>query len=406
MKLYFIGMFLFDALSDEMKKQTGILEGIDANFKTANAEAKRANDEVVKLRGEYAAEVKKINEDMAAKKETLEKIKEAVDELQAKAGRIIETQQKTVTNARIEIAKKLEQEHTETLSKKAIKSGKWFDIEQKTVGNMTASANLTGAVVATYNTTPAVRGRQLVHYRDLVRTVPSATGLWKFYKQNIPAGEGSVTFQTTHGNAKTQLDYDLTETNVTCEFLAGYTRVARQMLQDLPFLQSFINDELIEDYLRTESFNGFDSLGNGGGATGSNTTSASVTVEKIIDYIANIMQRDYMPTAVVCRPAVWASIIKTKPNDYSVPGGVTISPSGDIMIVGIPIVACTTNALSDSKVLVGDWTKAAIVQSEGLSVGMFEQDQDNVIKNLVTVRVESRIGFATLRGDAFVYGNA
>lgn len=400
MKLSFLARFFYDPAPTTTET---ILAGLDSKMTTAITESQKANAELLKLNQKFESEVAKLNEDAGKKGATLEKIVEDVKELQAKQGRIIATQENTVKSVHDEIAKGMK-EHAAAIAKGKFK----FDIENgavlKTVGNMTASANLTGSTVISYNLIPAVRGRQAVHMRDLVQTIPSQTGTWLFYRQNSPAGEGSFDFQTTHGAAKAQLDYDLTAVTVNAEFLAGYSRVARQMLQDLPFLQTFVNSELVEDYLRTESFKFFDQMALGGGATGASTTSASVTVEKIIDYMTNLMQNNYQPNAIVCRPAVWGSVLKTKPNDYSIPGGVTISPNGDVMILGIPMVACTTNALPDNKVLVGDWTKAAIIQAEGLSVGMFEQDQDNVIKNLITIRVESRVGFAILRPDAFVYG--
>lgn len=396
MKLNFLAMFFYDPSPTEI-----LIGQLDAKMTNSFAEAKKANDELLRLNAKFEAEVARINQEDAKKGATLENILDDVKDLKAKSTRIIATQERTVKSVHDEIAKGFETSFAD------VTKGKFkFDIEQKAVGNMTATANLTGSVVISYNLVPAVRGRQAVHMRDLVSTIPSATGLWQFYRQNTPPGEGSFDFQTTHGAAKNQLDYDLTAVQVVAEFLAGYSRIARQMLQDLPFLQTFVNSELIEDYLRTESFKFFDLMANGGQATGNATSGASVTVEKMIDYIANLMQANYQPNAIVVRPAVWATVLKTKPADYSIPGGVVISPTGEIMIVGIPMVACTTNALPDNKMLIGDWSKAAIIQAEGLSVGMFEQDQDNVIKNLVTVRVESRVGFAVLRPDAFVYGNA
>jgi HK97 family phage major capsid protein len=387
--------------SDGEQTSEKILGELNENMSKTLKESQKANEELIKLNQKFESEVKKLNEDAAAKGATVEQILEDVKELKAKSTRIIASTERSVKSVREEIANGFEKNFDK------VKSSKFrFEIEQKSAGTMTAAANLTGEVVHTYSTVPAVRGRQAVHMRDLVSTIPSATGTWVFYRQNTPPGEGSFDFQTTHGNAKPQLDYDLTAVTVNAEFLAGYSRIARQMITDLPFLQTFVNNELVEDYLRTESFKFFDQMALGGGATGNSTTSASVTAEKVIDYVANLMQNNYQPNAIVVRPAVWATILKTKPQDYSVPGGVTISPSGDVMIVGIPLVSCTTNALPDNKILVGDWSKAAIIQTDGLSVGMFEQDQDNVIKNLITIRVESRVGFAILRPDAFVYGSA
>lgn len=405
MKLNFLMFFLRDAAVE------ALIGGLDKKMTDALTEAKKVNDELVKLNTKFENDVKLINEDAGKKGATLEQIQADVNELKAKSGRIIAAQESQVKSVHSLVAGAFEEKMADI--QKYGKFKKDFTAKEsqniimtKAAGTMTAANNLTGSTVLTYNLVPAVRGRQAVHMRDLVSTVPSATGAWTFYRQNTPPGEGSFDFQTTHGNSKNQIDYDLTQVTVNAEYLAGFSVVARQMMTDLPFLQTFVTNEMVEDYLRTESFKFFDQMATGGGATGSNVTNASVTVEKIIDYMTNLMTNNYQPNAIVCRPAVWGSVLKTKPNDYSIPGGVTISPTGDVMILGIPLVACTTNALSDSKVIVGDWSRAAIIQNEGLSTGIFEQDQDNVRKNVVTIRVEARVGFAILRPDAFVYGNS
>jgi HK97 family phage major capsid protein len=56
-----------------------------------------------------------------------------------------------------------------------------------------------------------------------------------------------------------------------------------------------------------------------------------------------------------------------------------------------------------STVLIGDFSKAAIIQTEGLSVNFYEQDSDNVQRNLITAKVEARVALAVLRPDAFVF---
>ena len=180
-----------------------------------------------------------------------------------------------------------------------------------------------------------------------------------------------------------------------------FVRVAKQMLQDLPFLQSFIANELIEDYRRTESDQFIQQLE--GSATGSASTGASVYAEKIVDWIGNLLANDYEPTAIVTTAANWVSLLKTKPNDYSIPGGVAIDDRGNITVCGVPVLV--SNNITTGKTLIGDFTKAAIIQAEGLSVNFYEQDSDNVQRNLVTAKVEARVALAVLRPDAFVYAS-
>lgn len=272
----------------------------------------------------------------------------------------------------------------------------------KTVGSMTAAANLTGSVQASYAPQAAVRGRRKTQFRDLVSIVPSATGSWKFYRQNTPTGEGSFS-QQTHAALKSQMDYDLTEITITCEYLAGFVVIAKQMMQDLPFLQSFVTNEMVEDYLRAESLLYFGQLYSA--ATGTAGTS-TVTAEKIIETIANLESNDAEVNAICVTHAVWAKILKTKPNDYSIPGGVVITPNGDISIAGVPVLKVNEAFLGNNRVLMGDFTKTQIIQTEGLQVEFNDSENENWRRNLVTCRTEARTALAILRPECFCYMTA
>jgi HK97 family phage major capsid protein len=357
------------------------------------AEAKAWFDELNK-------EVEKINTEVAAKGATLKQMQDELQEIKASKGRKFTGDPGQDVESTVSLLKDAFAENFEKIKEQANEPVAAHKFKVKAVGNMTASANLTGSVQATYASQPALRARRKLHIRDLLNVIPSATGLWKFYRQNKPVGEGSFNFQTTHGNPKEQLDYDFTEVTVTVDYLAGFVRIAKQMLQDLPFMQSFVSNELVEDYLRTEDNKFFGSLYSA--ATGTAGTS-SVTVEKIIEAIANLEDDDYDVNGIVVTNQVWAKILKTKPSDYSIPGGVTITPNGDVAIVGVPVFKTQASNIGNDRILLGDWSKAAIIQTEGLNVNMYEQDSDNVQRNLITCKAEARVALATLRTDAFTW---
>jgi len=362
---------------------------IDTKFSEAEKLAKEANQKI-------EDEVKTINEDLAKKGATLEEIQKEVKAFKAKAGRFSGGESVAEKKTAELIAEAFE-EHFKEIS--TARKGAPARVEMKAVGTMTAAANLTGNVVATYNLIPAVRGRRKINVRDLLPVINSTTGVWKFYRQPIPAGEGSIDFQTSHGTTKQQVDYDLQEVTVNAEYLAGFALIAKQMMQDLPFLQNFVANELVEDYKRQESQKFFDLLT--AGALGDGTTTSTVLAEKYIDWIAQLMSTDYYANAIVTTAKNWATILKTKPNDYDVPGGITISADGTVYFCGIPLIA--QNNIATGKTLIGDFTKAAIIQTEGLAVEFFEQDGTNVRQNLITARVEARVGLGILRPDAFIY---
>jgi hypothetical protein len=61
------------------------------------------------------------------------------------------------------------------------------------------------------------------------------------------------------------------------------------------------------------------------------------------------------------------------------------------------------NGMTGIATFVGDWSRAKIIQASALSINFYEQDSDNVQKNLTTVRAEADVQLAVLRPDAFLY---
>lgn len=279
---------------------------------------------------------------------------------------------------------------------KGVRKGQSYKMELKVVGTMTSANNLTGDVVFTYQPGVAAVPNQLINVSDLVPTVQSATGLYSIYRET--GSEGSISAQTTPGVSKTQIDYDVTQVNFTADYIAGYVRVAKQMLQDLPFLQSFLPMALRRDYFKAENSEfATDLLA----AATASTATGTELVEKIFEDIAALESADYMVNGIAMNPADWYTIAVTKPNDFSLPGVVNFQ-NGILTMNGIPVYKVTW--LDAGEYIVGDWTQAKKVVTDGLGVEFFEQDQDNVIKNLITVRVECRCVLAIDRPDAFIKG--
>lgn len=282
---------------------------------------------------------------------------------------------------------------------KEVSLGNKVAMTLKAVGNMTVSANLTGDAQRTYQPGVAAVPNRLLNFRDLIPAVSSATGIYTLYRET--GSEGSISEQGTPGNAKTQIDYDLTAVTYTARYIAGFARVDKSMLQDLPFLQTALPQMLLRDFYKAEDAKFYADLS--GAATGSTTTSATVDVEQIIDYVANLESADFQVNGIVVNPKQWARLVVTKPADYSVPGGVTIDANGNINIAGIPVYK--SSFIADDKVLLGDWNMAKRVVVDDLKVEFFEQDSDNVQKNLVTCRIEAREVLAIDRLDAFVFAD-
>jgi len=282
----------------------------------------------------------------------------------------------------------------ETVSK--VTKGKSASLEIKTVGDMTIAANLTGSAVATVQQGVSMVPSQKINFSDLVPTVNSATGIYVIYRET--GAEGSISTQT-EGSAKSQKDYDLTAVTFNAAYLAGFTRYSKQMAQDLPFLQSFLPTALRRDYFKAENLQFYTALA---AVATASTTAKTVDVEQLVDDMGSLEAIDYDVTGIVLNPKDWANIAITKPNDYSLPGIVTFV-NGRLAINGVPVYKASW--IPVDKYLMGDWSYAKKIAVDGLAVEFFEQDADNVTKNLITARIEQRVVLGIDMPTAFILGD-
>jgi HK97 family phage major capsid protein len=275
-------------------------------------------------------------------------------------------------------------------------------LDLKAVGTMTLTDNLTGDGQATYNTRQGLVPSQKINFRDLISTVQSPTGLYVTYRET--GGEGALAVQT-EGSTKGQIDYDLTEVKVVSDYIAGFARFSKQMMTQLPFLQSSLQRMLLRDFYKKENAQFFSVVS--GAATGSTTTSATVDAEQLVDWIANQLNANFNSSFVLVNYSQWARLLKTKPSDYSVPGGVIIDPNGNIRICGVPVIGASW--VTDDKALIIDSDYLERVETESLRVEFSYEDSDNFQRNLVTARVECFEDINVMRTDALIYadfGNA
>ena len=213
---------------------------------------------------------------------------------------------------------------------------------------------------------------------------------------------GSTAFETKTGTIKT---------------IAHLARVSKQLMDDAPALVAYINQRLIygidlvvEDQLVT---------GDGSGQklsgilhTG-NYTDHGVTQLKqlpknptLFDMIllakSKVEQAFFRPNVILLNPSDWSAMLmeKNASGDYYLGHPASVAPK---TLWGLPV--WTTPAIAAGKFLVGDFNQAATLWTrQGMAVEMFEQDSDNVQKNLVTIRAERRLGFGVERVKAMCGG--
>lgn len=367
----------------------------------------QVKSEVDAIEKRHEALVAQLNEDARKKGETLAELQEKVNSAIAEKGKLkasveneafASNRQKSLISS---VADMLMENYDKIKSEEAFQATKAVGV--MTLGAIGNYGGLTGSSVVSYVENPIMRSFFNPHLYDIFRIIPTATGNVTFPRGNSPVGEGSFGDQT-EGSAKAQVDYDVTMVNTSVPFVAGYAKVSRQMLQDLPFLAGYLSTSLIEDWNRRVDSK-FMATITANATAGS--TSSTGAAPRIIDYVGQHLTLGLgQPDLILTTPSVWASVLNTLPTNggYSVPGGVVIGADGATRMAGIPLVA--HQAIPAGKIYVMNRNAFAIAQASGLSVRSTETDQDDFIKNLVTYRCEARIELLSFQPTAAVYGSA
>lgn len=303
-------------------------------------------------------------------------------------------------------------ENSDNLEKFKRKEIKQFAMELKTVGDMSL-ANITDLAAANVQMLPGIipAAPRKLHIRSLLPTGVMTTSAIHYLQET--GSEGSVAAWADNSGTKSQIDYDLTEEVAPSEFIAGYLRITRKALDDISAMRSYLQSRLLEQYLDAED----NQLLNGSGVSpnlGGLITNAeaysgfrTIQVEKLLDSVAQIESNNHSANGILLSPEQFYALMLTRSttNEYTLPGGVAVDlVNGQMFISGVPIFKST--AMSDSKYLVGDWSKGAqLFVRENPIVRFFEEDGTNVRENKITVRVEGRVALPIYYTDAFVTGS-
>ena len=373
-----------------------ITEVLDPKIKGYKEEL---SGEFERINKENAAIIAQMNEDSAKKGESLIELKQNVDRLLADSGKV----KSTITadyKSSWKNSDHLKSAVVEIVSENydKIKSETAF-MQMKDVATMTLGTHLTGTSQISYTQNPIMRSFYNPHLYDVFRIIPTATGNVTFPRGKSPVGEGSFGAQT-EGNDKTQLDYDVEMVNTSVPFIAGYVKVSRQMLQDLPFLQSYLSQSLVEDWNRAVNTRFLNNIATNSTAL---STSETITVAKMISGLAQHGNLGLgMANLILTTWDAWSKVLLTKPSDYSVPASVAIDANGSVRINGVPVVP--HSQVTGSRFYVMNTDAFAVAQASGFQVRSTEFDQSDFIKNLVTYRAEARIELLSFQPTAAVYG--
>ena len=193
--------------------------------------------------------------------------------------------------------------------------------------------------------------------------------------------------------------------------IAGWIKAARQALDDMAGLATMINTLLPWDVRRRIMSQMLAGDGTAGTLTGLyHTTGVGAPAftagdniaDAILRGITTIVLSDADPNFVALNPLTWQDLLLTKNTQdnyiYGSPGQL---PGG---MVGQSVwgLRLTSNRLiPQASPIVGDAMGASLLVREGVNVKTSDSDQDDFVKNRVTVLAETRVAFVVWRPSSF-----
>lgn len=275
----------------------------------------------------------------------------------------------------------------------------------------TAAAGSAGALT-TAQRQPGIIAppNQVLRIRDLIAPGKTDSNSIEYVRETGFTNNAAA--QSAEGALKAKSDLQFDDETVSVRTLAHFIKASRQILDDASQLESYIGQRLMYGLKLVEDRQ----LLNGDGLTGNlkgiipQATAfadpASLANYTIMDQLRLAMLQavlaEYPASGHVLNPIDWTKIELTKDNDgrYIIgqPQG-TASPT----LWGLPVV--TTQAMGNGKFLTGAFDMAAqVFDRQKSSVAVATQNDDDFVKNKVTILCEERLALAVYRPEAFVTG--
>lgn len=249
---------------------------------------------------------------------------------------------------------------------------------------------------------------------DLIPSGPTDSNLIEYVQATTLPGEAA---ETAEGSAKPEASFAFADADAPVRTIAAWVKARKQALADAAGLQSFIDNALRFDVRRRLEAQ----VANGNG-TGQNirgilqttgvqaptVATAESNADRVHHGIVGIQLANQEPNFVALHPTDWEEIRLSRDDSGAEAGtgGYLFGPpsqAGPQTLWGLPVVVST--AIPANTALVGDAQAALVLIREGVNVLVSDSDQDDFIKNRVTLLGEMRAGLVVWRPDGFAEVN-
>ena len=279
-----------------------------------------------------------------------------------------------------------------------------LSVPLKVAAPMTTPSSISPAITD-MDTNLVQQPRRELTIRDLFASETISGNALTYFVESATVEGGPA--HTTEGNEKPMMSFgDPTAVTVALKKIASYMKESDEMLHDAPWLATAIDnrglyqhDLAVENYLVT-ALAGTSGIGTANKLTPDGIKRAMSTVKKNSGFRAD---------AIVINPDDYDNLILRKDgNGQYYAGGFVAGAYGNGAYAGEPnlwgLRTITTPAVSVGTCYVGAFAMGGSVvgNNEGKRVDYANQNEDDFIKNMITMRIEERLVLAVRRPACFV----
>jgi len=292
-----------------------------------------------------------------------------------------------------------------------------FSMEIKAVGTMLESVNISGGNVpveqrlAGLNTIASRRIRLM----DLVSSGTATSNIISWVYQ---AGKEGAAGGTVEGATKNQIDFDLVVASQVIVKRSAFIKVSTEMLDDIDFIESEINNELMRELMKDVELTAYSGNGTAPNMNGVHTVATAFAAGDFALAVDNANQVDVLvvaanqiaiaeqeePNAILMHPTDVAKllVIKVSASDKRYVDRLVLV-AGQLSLDGIPIIK--TTLVTAGTYLIG-YFPLATLYSKGTITIQVGLDGNDFTKNLRTIIAEYRGAMVVKNNDrtAFVKG--
>ena len=282
--------------------------------------------------------------------------------------------------------------------------------------NLINATGLNQPLVPPYYKPGIVRpGEQPLTIRNLLPSTPISSNMVTYAKETSQTNNAAM--QTAEYNVKGESALGFTLLYSPVQTLAHFIPVSRQLLDDAPAIQGYIDSRMLFFMKLKEDQELLNGDGTGTNLSGlvtnstafdtSEVTTATDTYIDVLQQAITQCSKSYFPPdGIVLNPLDWSRIQRIKTTGTALSGEYIFSDPHSVStprLWGLPVVLSWS--MPESQFLVGAFAMAAMVwDRNNATVEISREHADFFVRNMAAILVEERLALTVFRNDALIYG--